>query len=135
GFPHRSSVMSVNDKLNNSQRFAIDWKRTNDEGEFFTGDRNHNESYVDYGAELIAVADATVISVLDGMEANAPGVLPASNPELASKLTVENADGNHVVLDLDDGVFAMYAHMISGSVTVKPGDTVTEGQVLGKLGN
>ncbi|MFS4489568.1 M23 family metallopeptidase [Dietzia kunjamensis] len=135
GFPHRSSVMSVNGKLNNSQRFAIDWKRTNDEGEFYTGDRNHNESYVDYGAEILAVADATVVSVLDGMDANAPGVLPASNPELASKLTVENVDGNHVVLDLGDGVFAMYAHMISGSVTVKPGDTVTEGQVLGKLGN
>ncbi|MDV8002017.1 M23 family metallopeptidase [Rhodococcus sp. IEGM 1408] len=135
GFPHRSSVMSVNGKLNNSQRFAIDWKRTNDRGDFYAGDRTRNESYVDYGAEILAVADATVVSILDGMEANAPGVLPASDPALAAELTVENVDGNHVVLDLGDGVYAMYAHMISGSVTVKPGDTVTEGQVLGKLGN
>ncbi|MGW0025831.1 M23 family metallopeptidase, partial [Rhodococcus sp. NPDC003383] len=91
--------------------------------------------YVDYGTDILAVADGTVVSILDGMEANAPGVLPASNPELAAKLTVENVDGNHVVLDLGNGVYAMYAHMISGSVTVKPGDKVTEGQVLGKLGN
>ncbi|PTM87951.1 M23 family metallopeptidase [Dietzia psychralcaliphila] len=135
GFPHRSSVMSLNGKLNNSQRFAIDFKRTNDRGEFYTGDRNRNESYVDYGAEILAVADATVVSVLDGMEANAPGVLPASDPELAAELTVENVDGNHVVLDLGGGVYAMYAHLISGSITVEPGDTVTEGQVIGELGN
>ncbi|MEE2033434.1 M23 family metallopeptidase [Rhodococcus chondri] len=135
GFPHRSSVMSVNGKLNNSQRFAIDWKRTNDQGEFYTGDKTSNESYVDYGTDILAVADATVVSILDGMEANAPGVLPASDPALAAKLTVENVDGNHVVLDLGDGVYAMYAHMISGSVTVEAGDKVTKGQVLGKLGN
>lgn len=135
GFPHRSSVMSVNGKLNNSQRFAIDWKRTNDAGEFYSGDKTSNESYVDYGTEILAVADGTVVSILDGMEANAPGTLPAHNPELAAKLTVENVDGNHVVLDIGGGVYAMYAHMISGSLTVKPGDKVTEGQVIGKLGN
>ncbi|MGW0027506.1 hypothetical protein [Rhodococcus sp. NPDC003383] len=45
GFPHRSSLMSVNGKLNNSQRFAIDWKRTNEQGEFYTGDKTNNESY------------------------------------------------------------------------------------------
>lgn len=135
GFPHRSSVMSVNGKLNNSQRFAIDWKRTNDQGEFYSGDKTKNESYVDYGTEILAVADATVVSVLDGLEANAPGVLPAEDPALAAKLTVENVDGNHVILDLGDGVYAMYAHMISGSLRVKAGQRVQEGEVLGKLGN
>ncbi|MCR2810904.1 MULTISPECIES: M23 family metallopeptidase [unclassified Microbacterium] len=135
GFPHRSSLMSVNGKLNNSQRFAIDWKRTDDKGQFYSGDKTSNESYVDYGTDILAVADGTVVSILDGMPANAPGVLPAHDPELAAKLTVENVDGNHVVLDLGDGVYAMYAHMISGSLTVKVGDTVVEGQVLGHLGN
>lgn len=135
GFPHRSSVMSVNGKLNNSQRFAVDWKRVDDRGEFYSGDRTSNDSYADYGADILAVADATVVSVLDGMAANAPGVLPASDPALAAELTVENVDGNHVVLDLGDGVYAMYAHLIAGSVAVKPGDTVTRGQVIGKLGN
>lgn len=135
GFPHRSSVMSVNGKLNNSQRFAIDWKRVNPKGEFYSGDKTKNESYVDYGSEILAVADGTVVSILDGMQANIPGTLPADDPKLASKLTVENVDGNHVILDIGNGVYAMYAHMISGSVSVKAGDKVSEGDVLGKLGN
>jgi len=50
-------------------------------------------------------------------------------------ITVENVDGNHVVLDLGNGFFAFYAHMQKGSVAVRPGDRVKRGQVLGKLGN
>ena len=135
GFPHRTSLNSVNGKLNNSQRFAIDWKRVDDEGAFFRGDDTRNDSYVDYGAPVYAVADGTVTGVLDDVDANAPGVLPANDPTLAAKLTVENVDGNHVILDLGDGVWAMYAHFEKGSVTVKIGDKVSEGDVLGKLGN
>jgi hypothetical protein len=31
------------------QLFAIDWKQTNDQGAFYTGDKTKNESYLDYG--------------------------------------------------------------------------------------
>ncbi|WP_237341114.1 M23 family metallopeptidase [Williamsia soli] len=135
GFPHRGSALPVDGKLNNSQRFAIDWKRTDDEGAFYVGDRTQNTSYVDYGSDIHAVADATVISVLDDVAANAPGTLPAQDPVLAARLTALNVDGNHIVLDLGDGVYAMYAHLIEGSLLVKPGDRVTDGQVIAKLGN
>lgn len=135
GFPHRTSLNSVNGKLDNSQRFAIDWKRVNDQGEFYTGDKTKNESYVDYGSPVYAVADGVVTSVLDDVDANAPGTLPAQDPALAAKLTVENVDGNHVVLDLGDGVWAMYAHFIKGSVLVKAGDQVKKGDKIAELGN
>lgn len=52
-----------------------------------------------------------------------------------STITLENVDGNHVVLDLGHGVYAFYAHMQKNSVTVKVGDRVRRGQVLGLLGN
>ncbi|MBC2641578.1 MULTISPECIES: M23 family metallopeptidase [unclassified Rhodococcus (in: high G+C Gram-positive bacteria)] len=135
GFPHRTSPLPVDGKINNSQRFAIDWKRTNDQGEFYTGDRTKNESYVDYGSDVYAVADGTVVATLDNVPANAPGTLPAEVPELAAKLTVENVDGNHVVLDLGGGVYAMYAHFIEGSLVVKPGDQVKKGDKIAQLGN
>jgi hypothetical protein len=135
GWPHRSTPLPLNGNLMGGQLFAIDWKQTNDQGAFYTGDKTKNESYVDYGSEVIAVADGTVTATLDGQEANAPGVLPADDPVLGPQLTVENVDGNHVVIDIGSGAYAFYAHLIKGSVVVKEGDKVRKGQVLAKLGN
>jgi len=53
---------------------------------------------------------------------------------LPTNLTIEQADGNHVVLDLGDGRYALYAHFKPGSVRVKAGDRVSRGQVLGEVG-
>ena len=135
GWPHRGTPLPVNGNLVGSQLFAIDWKQTNNQGGFYTGDRTKNESYVDYGSEVLAVADGTVTAILDGQNANAPGVLPAEDPVLAPKLTVNNVDGNHIVLNIGNGAYAFYAHLIKGSLRVKPGDKVTKGQVIAKLGN
>jgi Peptidase family M23 len=135
GWPHRSTPLPLNGDLVGGQLFAIDWKQTNDEGAFYTGDKTRNESYVDYGSEVIAIADGTVTAMLDGQEANAPGVLPADDPVLGPKLTVENVDGNHIVLDIGNGAYAFYAHLIKGSLLVKVGDKVRKGQALAKLGN
>jgi murein DD-endopeptidase MepM/ murein hydrolase activator NlpD len=44
-------------------------------------------------------------------------------------------DGNNVILDLGDGVWAMYAHLQRGSLLVEPGDEVTKGQPIARLGN
>jgi hypothetical protein len=43
--------------------------------------------------------------------------------------------GNHVVIDLGGGVYAAYAHLKRGSIAVKRGDRVTEGQVIAACGN
>lgn len=135
GWPHRPSLNALNGQIRNSQRFALDWKQVNAAGEFTSGDKTQNESYVDYGAEIYAVDDGTVVSILDDQDANDPGVLPASVPELAAKLTVENVDGNHIVLDIGGGAYAMYAHLEKGSLKVKPGAKVKKGDVIARLGN
>ncbi|WP_024796399.1 M23 family metallopeptidase [Tomitella biformata] len=135
GFPHVMSLLPLSGQLADSQRFAIDWMRLDDQGRFYDGDRTKNESYQNYGQEIHAVADGTISATLDEVEANAPGILPATVPALAAKLTVNNVDGNHIVQDLGDGTWAMYAHLQKGSLLVKPGDKVTKGQVIAKLGN
>lgn len=43
--------------------------------------------------------------------------------------------GNHVVIDHGQGEFSLIAHMRMGSVSVRAGDRVTQGQQLGELGN
>lgn len=42
--------------------------------------------------------------------------------------------GNHVLLDCD-GVWVLLAHMSEGSVRARPGDPVTTGDTLGRVGN
>ena len=43
--------------------------------------------------------------------------------------------GNHVVLDLGQGEYLLLAHFQQGSVRVKAGDRVDEGQLLGLCGS
>jgi hypothetical protein len=135
GEAHRPALNTLNGKLSNSQRFAIDWLKLNDAGEFYSGDKTKNESYADYGQAIYAVADGTISSTLDTVDAGTPGVLPANDPVLGPKLTIENVDGNHIIQDLGGGVWAMYAHLGKGSLLVKPGDTVRKGQKIADLGN
>jgi Peptidase family M23 len=127
---HRGSVQSVNGALYDSQRFAIDWMRLDEQGRLVHGDESDVHNYTDYGADVLAVADARVVSTLNNLDDQVPGRLPEP-----SSITIETVDGNHVVLDLGGGRFAFYAHLQKNSVRVKPGDQVKKGAVLGKLGN
>lgn len=42
--------------------------------------------------------------------------------------------GNYVIIDHGDGIYSLYAHMYANSITVFAGDTVEQGQVIGKMG-
>jgi Peptidase family M23 len=127
---HRASSQTVNGGLYFAQRFAIDWMRLDDKGRMLNGDDADVHSYADYGADVIAVADGKVVSTMKELTDQKPGTLPD-----ISTINLGNVDGNHVVLDLGDGVFAFYAHLQHDSTVVSPGDHVKRGQVLGKLGN
>ena len=104
--------------------------RLDGQGRLVDGDESDVHSYSDYGADVLAVADAKVVSVLNNLEDQVPGRLPEP-----SSITIETVDGNHVVLDLGGGRFAFYAHLQKKSIKVRPGDQVKKGAVLGKLGN
>jgi hypothetical protein len=127
---HRGSVQSVNGALYDSQRFAIDWLRLDEQGRLVHGDESDVHNYSDYGADVLAVANGKVVSVLNNLDDQIPGRLPEP-----SAITIETVDGNHVVLDLGGGRFAFYAHLQKNSVKVRPGDEVKKGAVLAKLGN
>jgi len=131
GFAHRGAVQSVDGRLWNSQRFAIDYMRLDDDGHFVTGDVSDPENWTQYGSEVIAATDGTVVSIAN----NLPNQVPGSLPDPGSFDTIESVDGNHVIMKLDDGVFAFYAHLQKGSVVVEPGDEVERGDLLGLLGN
>jgi hypothetical protein len=127
---HRGALIPINGHAYISQRFAIDWVQLNPDGKTYTGDPTDNKNYRAYGAEIHAVADGVVTQVRDGLPQNTPGA-----KSLAVPLSLETIGGNHVIMEIGDGLFAFYAHMQPGSVRVKVGDKVRRGQVLGLLGN
>jgi murein DD-endopeptidase MepM/ murein hydrolase activator NlpD len=129
--PHRGAVMGVGGRLNGSERYAIDWLRIDpakNPTTSHTGDGTRNEDYLGYDALLLAVADGTVAAVVSDNKEATPQVI---TPDQA----FEELGGNYVIIDIGDGNFAFYAHMIPGSASVKVGDKVTRGQVIGRLGN
>lgn len=127
---HRGSVQTVNGQFFIAQRYAIDYMRLNDRGQFLDGDAADVSANVAYGADILAVADSTVVEVLDELPDQPPGTLP--DP---ASITMDTVDGNHIVLDLGGGLYGFYAHLQRGSVLVKPGQKVTAGEVMAKLGN
>lgn len=95
-----------------------------------------------FGAPILAVADATVVRAADGQRDHLsrnslPGLLylmliEGSVRELSG---VSRLLGNHLVLDLGNGVHAAYAHLQRGSLTVREGDRVHAGQPIARCGN
>ncbi|HEV8353761.1 MAG TPA: M23 family metallopeptidase [bacterium] len=125
---HSAAILPINGRLFIAQRYAIDWIRLDARGRAYVGDPKVNANWISYGARLLAVRSGTVVSVLDGLPERVPGQLP-------SDTTLRNVTGNHVILDMGGGYFAFYAHMQPGSIRVKLGQRVRQGQVLGLLGN
>ena len=107
------------------QRHAYDllgWR----EGATHRGSGASNADYWAWGRPIVAPADALVVAAVDGVRDNRPQV------------EVENRRapaGNHVVLDLGRGEYALLAHLRRGSVRVRPGQRVGRGDVLGACGN
>jgi hypothetical protein len=107
------------------QRHAYDflvWRL----GATHRGAGTKNADYWAWGRKVVAPAPGRVVGAVDGVRDNRPQV------------QVENRQapaGNHVVLDLGNGEYALLAHFQKGSVRVREGDRVQAGAVLGLAGN
>lgn len=125
---HRDLRLSVDGlRIATAETFAVDWARVQGD-RVYDGDGATNEQFYGFGADLLAVADGTVVAVSDGVEESVP--FNSVPPD-----TKEGFGGNQVILEIAPGVFAAYAHLQPGSATVAVGDEVDEGDVIGKLGN
>ncbi|MGA5340504.1 M23 family metallopeptidase [Streptomyces griseoincarnatus] len=101
-----------------------------------------NADFPAHGAPLHAVADATVVRATDTARDHlSRGSLPALaylmllEANVRDLLGAGRILGNHVVLDLGGGAYALYAHLRRGSLTVREGYRVHAGQVLAQVGN
>lgn len=105
------------------QRFAYDFVvvaagRTHD------GDGSKVDDYYCWNRPVRSPAAATVVAAVDDLPDNVPGKTDPSRPF-----------GNHVILDLGEGEFAVLAHLENGSVRVAPGQRIEPGAEIGRCGN
>ncbi len=101
-----------------------------------------NSDFPGFGAPLTAVADGTVVRATDRARDHLSRTSVLSLLYLlffeSSFREVGGAGklvGNHLVLDLGGGTYAMYAHLQRGSLTVREGETVRAGQPVARCGN
>lgn len=125
---HRTALNPIDGQLWVAERFAIDYLELLPDRRLFSGDGADVRNYAYFGADVHAVADGPVVAVLDGLPEQKPPAAPDNLP-------LDQYPGNHVVQDLGNGNYALYAHLQTGSVTVKPGDRLAMGHVLGHVGN
>jgi hypothetical protein len=125
---HRTATLPVNGEFHAPERYAIDFVQVDGDGVLFEGAADDLANWGYFGAEVLSVADGTVVRTQDELPEQTPG-------SFAPGATVSSAGGNFVVVDIGDGNYAFYAHLQPGSLTVEVGDEVAAGDVLGLLGN
>jgi len=85
------------------------------------GDGVPLSSYAGFGWSVLAPADGRIVEVTDSYADNPPGT---------------NGDhANHLLMDIGGGRYVSLAHLEQGSVTVRVGDIVHQGQPLAAVGN
>lgn len=157
-FPLRGNVTVIGMPLNgtmghrvaNSQEFAFDVVdfRRDENGEYNPSSPANSarvEDYYLFERKVHAIGDGVVVAA-GNQWPNQWAEYPLNYSEdRIVKLTVQLLEdgmdfnhailGNYVIIDHLNGEFSLYAHMSEGTVTVAIGDHVTQGQVIGKVGN
>ena len=106
------------------QRRATDLDIDGPDGRTYKGDGKANADYLIYGKEVLAVADGTVETVVDGVPDNVPG-----------SMNKYVTPGNYVIVRHSPALFSAYMHLQPGKTRVKAGARVKRGAVLGLVGN
>lgn len=139
-------------RLNPATEFATDFFRTNEAGEIYGGDPLQAENAFGYGAPVMATAEGEVVAVVaDEVQDRAAMLRRLGESSAAARERIGRyvqarmardfrraAAGNLVVIRHEqDGVveYSSYAHLRAGSVRVAVGQRVSQGQVLGEVGD
>jgi hypothetical protein len=116
--------------------FAIDVSGLDQNYAKQKNDANENASDAGWGREILAPAAGTVTYARNDVPDNPrPGDLPDTITWTTQHDPIMAFVGNCVIINHGNSEYSVMMHMQQGSVTVKVGERVAAGQVIGKLGN
>jgi len=105
--------------------YAVDFNiQDRSTGLSFRTDGKRVEDYYCYGKPVVSPVSGRIVEVIDDCEDNPPGVIDD-----------QNNWGNFVIIFSDWGYYAELSHFVRGSIIVRPGEYVVQGQLIGKCGN
>lgn len=104
--------------------YAWDWEIQDQQGKRFADDELSLSDYYAFGKPVYSSAAGYVVKALDGVQDNPVGQVN----------TRENW-GNYVCISHGYGLYSFYAHLKKGSLQVKTGDYLKQGDRMAMLGN
>lgn len=116
----------------NPTRYAYDFCIVDDKGALFRNRGENDEDWLGFGAPVLAPGNGVVKETRNGVDDNVLG-----KKMFDFRLVFQDIKafyGNYVILDHQNGEYSLLLHLKKGSVRVKPGDRVRQGQELAQMG-
>ncbi|HUX95356.1 MAG TPA: urea transporter [Bacteroidales bacterium] len=105
-------------------KHALDFIIYDNSGKQFSGKGDMPEEYFCFNKPVLSPADGYIETVIDNIDDNRIG-----------SVNVKNNWGNTVVIRHTNYLFSSLNHLKKSSVTVKTGDRVRQGDIIGRCGN
>lgn len=118
----------------NMTRYAYDFVIVDEGGKMYRGDGEKNEDWYGFGSPIVAPAGGVVVAMGDGQLDNTKS---KKNLKMSFEAFMKNNNlpfGNYAIIDHQNGEYSFFAHFKNGSVAVRKGDTVKQGQKIGEMG-
>ncbi|HEX7152169.1 MAG TPA: M23 family metallopeptidase [Thermoanaerobaculia bacterium] len=118
----------------NMTRYSYDFVLIDPRGSMHRDDGEENSEWYGFGAPVVAPGSGVVV----GAAGDRPDGTQSQRAPMDFAAVMKDLHvifGNYVVIDHENGEFSVLAHLKQGSVTVKAGDRVKQGAVIGALGS
>jgi hypothetical protein len=125
-------VMAQLGVTTNPTRYAYDFMLISERGELFRSDGKTNEDWLGFGATILAPAGGIVKELRNTVDDNILG-----QKMFDFRLVFQDIKafyGNYIVIDHQNGEYSLLLHLKKGSVAVKVGDRVKQGQPIAQMG-
>jgi hypothetical protein len=120
----------------NSNNFASDFIYLDAQGREYHDDPRKLDNWYSYGRPIHAPGAGIVLAAANDISENwfeDAGATKIGHPKLPAGKDPKDI-GNCVLIDHQNGEYSLLVHMKPGSVTVKRGDHVEPGQLVGRIG-
>lgn len=95
--------------------------------------KNEHHSGIDINKST-GLNSVNIIAAKDGIVVY-PKEVNTNNCPSGSNKSCGGSYGNYIIIKHNDGNYTLYAHLYEGSIKVKSGDAVKQGQVIAKMGS